>query len=135
MQLTHSNAFRGDWSPDGQRIAYDTLVLQGGPLEREQRANSIEIAEASTGKLRRKVSAANLQSPVWNSDGTRLTATTNNAVWMIEAETGERHLAVEFPRDFLIIFRAAWSPDGKSVMVNRQERVNKIVLLENFWAP
>jgi hypothetical protein len=29
----------------------------------------------------------------------------------------------------------AWTPDGKSIIVNRQQRVSQIVLLENFWAP
>jgi len=135
VQLTHSNAFRGDWSPDGKHIAYDTLVLQGGPLEREQRANSLEIADSSTGQVVKKVPAPNLQSPVWSPDGKRLSATSANAVWIIDPETGERQLAVQFPQDFLIIFRAAWAPDAKSVMVNRQERVSKIVLLENFWSP
>ena len=53
---------------------------------------------------------------------------------MIDAETGERRLAVEFPQPFVAMFRAAWTQDGKSVIVNRRERVSHIVLLENFWA-
>ena len=135
VQVTHSNGFRGDWSPDGDRIAYDTQVLQGGPREREQGPSGIEIAEASTGKILRKVPAPNLQSPVWSRDGKRLTATFGNSVWIIDPDTGERHAAVQFPQDFNTIFRAAWAPDGKSVIVNRQQRVSQIVLMENFWAP
>jgi Tol biopolymer transport system component len=132
IQLTHSGGFRGDWSPDGGRIAYDTLVLQGGPRERENQTTTLEIAEASTGKVLRKVSAGSLQSPVWSPDGKRLSATSGNSVWMIDPETGERRLAIQFPQNFRVLFRAAWTPDGKSVIVNRQERVSHIVLLENF---
>lgn len=132
VQVTHSSGFRGDWSPFGGRIAYDTLLLQGGPREREQRTTTLEIAEASTGKVQRKLSSANLESPVWSPDGKWLSATSGNSVWIIDPETGERRLAIQFPQDFVAFFRAAWTPDGKSVIVNRQERVSHIVLLENF---
>jgi TolB protein len=131
-QVTHSNGFRGDWSPDGGRIAYDTQVLQGGPREREQQPTTLEIAEASTGRVLRKVPAANLTSPVWSPDGKRLTATSANSVWTIDPETGDRRLAILFPQNFRVLFRAAWTPDGKAVIVNRQERVSHIVLMENF---
>jgi TolB protein len=132
VQLTHSGGFRGDWSPDGGRIAYDTLLLQGGPRDRENRTTTLEIAEAATGKVLRKLSAGGLESPVWSPDGKRLSATSGNSVWMIDPETGERRLAVEFPKNFVAVFRAAWTPDGKSVIVNLQERTTHIVLLENF---
>jgi Tol biopolymer transport system component len=136
VQVTHSGGFRGDWSPDGGRIAYDTQVLQGGPREREQRTTTLEIAEAETGKVLRKLSAASLASPVWSPDGKRLSATNSgNSVWIIDPETGERRLAIQFPQNFVALFRAAWTQDGKSIIVNRRERVSHIVLLENVWAP
>jgi len=110
-------------------------VLQGGPREREQQPTSLEIAEASTGRVLRKVPAPNLVAPVWSPDGKRLTATSGNSVWMIDPETGDRRLAVQFPQHFRVLFRAAWTPDGKSVIVNRQERVSHVVLMENFSTP
>ena len=70
--------------------------------------------------------------PVRSPDGKRLTAASGNAVWMIDPETGARWLAIQFPQNFRVQFRAAWTPDGNAVIVNRQERVSHIVLMENF---
>jgi len=132
VQVTHGGGFRGDWSPDGSRIAYDKQVLQGSVREADYQ-NTIEIAEASTGKFLRKVSQGNLTSPIWSPDGKRVSATRGNTVWLIDPETGEARLAVQFPRNLVAMFRAAWTPDGKSVIVNLRERASHIVLLENFW--
>ena len=68
-------------------------------------------------------------------NGKQLTATLGDSVWIIDPDTGDRHLAVQFPQGFVTFFRAAWTPDGKSVIVNRQQRLSQIVLLENFWTP
>jgi Tol biopolymer transport system component/predicted Ser/Thr protein kinase len=130
VQLTHGGGFRGDWSPDGSRIAYDTQSLQGSARESDYRPG-LEIAEASTGRVLSKLSG-NLGSPVWSPDGKRLTVTAGNSVWIVDVETAERQLGIEFPQDFVALFRAAWTQDGKSVIVNRRERVSHIVLLENF---
>ena len=135
VQITHRNGFRGDWSPDGSRIAYDRQALQGNPGERGQAPVGIEIAAASTSKVLTEVEAPTLMSPVWSPDGKRLSATSGNSVWIIDPETGQRRLAVQFPANFFLIFRAAWTPDGKSVIVNRQERTSRIVLLENLRLP
>jgi hypothetical protein len=61
-----------------------------------------------------------------------LLATSGNSVWVIDPETGDRRLAIQFPPNFRVQFRAAWTPDGNSVIVNRQERVSHIALMENF---
>jgi hypothetical protein len=41
-------------------------------------------------------------------------------------------LAIQFPQNVRVQFRAAWTPDGNTVIVNWQERVSHIVLMENF---
>jgi serine/threonine protein kinase len=134
-QLTHGGGMRGDWSPDGRRIAYDIQVLQGSVREGDNQS-TLEIAEASTGKvLVRKAFRQSLASPVWSPDGKRLSAVAGNSIWMIDPETGGQRLAVQFPQDFVAMFRAAWTQDGKSVIVNRRERTSHIALLENFWGP
>ena len=133
VQVTHGGGFRGDWSPDGGRIAYDKQLLQGSVRENDFRA-TMEVADATTGKLLRTVAVRDLASPIWSPDGKRLSATQDNSVWTIDPETGEGRRAIQFPPDFVIIFRAAWTQDGKYVIVNRRQRVSHIVLLENFWS-
>ena len=81
------------------------------------------------------LSQKSLGSPVWSPDGKRLSATAANSVWMIDPETAEARLAIQFPPGFVPLFRAAWTQDGKSVIVNRQERASRLVMLENFWKP
>jgi TolB protein len=132
VQVTHSNGFRGDWSPDGRRIVYDTQVFQGGPRERENQVAAVEIAEASSGKVLTQVRAPNLTSPVWSPDGRHISVTAANSVWVIDPETGEQRRAVQFPQGFFALFRAVWTPDGKAVIVNRQERTFRVVLIDNF---
>jgi Tol biopolymer transport system component len=135
VQITHGGGFRGDWSPDGSRIAYDIQVLQGSPREGDFQS-TIEIADSSTGKVQMtKHLKTALGSPVWSPDGKQLTATAlDNSVWLIDPQTGQQRLVVQFPQGFVSIFRAAWTQDGKSVIVNRRERPSRVVLMENFWA-
>jgi hypothetical protein len=54
-------------------------------------------------------------------------------VWIFDAHTREGRLAVKFPPPFHMIFRVAWTPDGKSLIVNRSETVSHIMMLENFY--
>src|ERR1051326_5022637 len=75
----------------------------------------------------RKAYRQPLRSPIWRPDGSRLTATASgggaaagNSVWMIDPETGEQKLGVQFPQGFVAIFRAAWTEDGKSIIANRR---------------
>jgi Tol biopolymer transport system component len=134
VQVTHGGGFRGDWSPDGGRIAYDKQLLQGSVRERDFQA-TMEVADATTGKVLREVAVRDIGSPIWSPDGKQLSATQDNSVWTIDPETGKGRRAIQFPPNFVTLFRAAWTQDGKSVIVNRRQRVSHIVLLENFWMP
>jgi Tol biopolymer transport system component len=74
---------------------------------------------------------------VWSPDGRHVSYgrsgnSDQSSIWVADAETGESRLAAQFPRRFHIIFRAGWSRDGKSLIVNRNQPVSSIVLLENF---
>jgi Tol biopolymer transport system component len=99
VQVTRGGGFRGDWSPDGGRIAYDKELLQGSMRETGSQP-SVEIAEATTGKVLRKLSVSDLGSPVWSPDGKRLSATQRNSVWTIDPETGEGRRAIQMPAKF-----------------------------------
>jgi len=56
----------------------------------------------------------------------------SSSLWTFDAKTGERRLVATLPAGFHTLFRAAWSGDGRSLIVNRDKTVSHIVLLENF---
>jgi Tol biopolymer transport system component len=118
-QFTQDGGLRGDWSPSGDRIAYDV------------NDSRVRIA-ASSGKVLREVKGVNLYSPVWSPDGKRVSAHGRASVWIVDPETGGARLAVQFPDSYRFNYRAAWTPDGKSVVVNKSTSNSRIVLLENF---
>jgi Tol biopolymer transport system component len=119
-QFTKEGGLRGDWSPAGDRIAYDV------------NDNRVRIAEASSGKVLREVQKSNLSSPVWSPDGKLISAHGPASVWTIDPNSGDAKLAVQFPQDYRFTFRAAWMPDGRSVVVNKYMTTSQIVLLERF---
>ncbi len=172
VQITHdpSEEFWPIWSPDGSWLAFGSLrggrpqfwkVPAGGgqavrvldtPWQRGDWVgnrlvfwgqNVINVAEAGTGKVLRKIAgpwaewASGGPLPVLSQDGRRFTGVRpdnylKHSIWIFDADTGEGRLAVEFPSRFHITFRADWGKDAKSLIVNRQESVSHIGLIENF---
>jgi hypothetical protein len=59
-------------------------------------------------------------------------AVAGDSVWTFDAESGQGRKAIQFPDGFHLLFRAVWTPDGKSIIVNRSETTSHIVLLENL---
>jgi Tol biopolymer transport system component len=115
--------FRLDWSPVDNRIAY-----------RVEPTGTIRAVDADTGKIVLE-SAFYGSFPVWSPDGSTLAVVegeAGNRIFVLDARTGASRLAVQFPEDFHMIFRASWTPDGKSLIVNRQEVRSHIVLIEGF---
>jgi serine/threonine protein kinase len=124
--ITREGGFRGDWSPTDNRIVY-------------WKAGELQVAEVDSGRVLLKIPAADLiwALPVWSPDGRYFSAMReeahgNSSLWMFDAKTGERRLAAMLPAGFHTIFRAAWSGDGRSLIVNRHREISHIVLLENF---
>jgi Tol biopolymer transport system component/tRNA A-37 threonylcarbamoyl transferase component Bud32 len=130
VQLTKEGGTRGDWSPADDRIVYSAESPGGGALK----------VAAFDGNVLLRIPYADAAGalPVWSPDGRRFSAIHRegrelDSVWIFDALTGEGRKAVQFPAGFGLIFRAVWTPDGASIIVNRSENTSHIVLLENFW--
>ena len=130
MQLTKNGGIRGDWSPVENQIVY-AVERPGKPR--------LEVSDFD-GKVLLSVDWSNAGNtlPVWSPDGRRFTAIrhegpVNDSVWIFDAASGDGRAAVKFPGRFHMIFRACWTPDGRSIIVNRVEAVSHIVMLEDFW--
>lgn len=98
----------------------------------------LEVADALTGQVSLKVPGPGwtLAMPVWAPDGKRSSAVRRgtelaDSLWIVDAQRGESNLAVTFSVPFHMVFRAGWSKDGKSLIVNRQENIRHLVLLED----
>ena len=124
--ITREGGFRGDWSPFDNRIVF-------------WKAGQLQVVEVDSGRVLLKIPAGDLTwtLPVWSPDGRHFSATREEAhqgssLWIFDATTGERRLAGTLPAGFHTIFRAAWSGDGRSLIVNRDKTISHIVLLENF---
>jgi serine/threonine protein kinase len=117
-------ANRPDWASDN-RIAY---------------LNNAGIVVADfDGKVLRQIDnpgARGTSHPNWSPDATRISALrperTADSVWIFDAATGAGRKVIQFPDGFRIAFRAIWTPDAKSLIVNRSEATTHIVLLENL---
>jgi Tol biopolymer transport system component len=125
--LVSSNGARIDFSPVDNRIAYtDWLRWHIGIVDSETKKVSLDLPMADFPTL-----------PVWSPDGRYLSVVRNDtqdadAIWIVDAQTGQSRLAAKLPPPFHMIFRAGWADHGKSVIVNRTENISHIVLLENF---
>ena len=118
----------------GPELTHYAVDVEGAALERRgtvMAPANIHYAWPHASSRHLYVASSDSASGAGGFTGTKHHVT----AWHIDPETGARRLAVEFPQDFVAMFRAAWTQDGKSVIVNRRERVSHIALLENFWAP
>ena len=122
-QFTKEGGLRGDWSPAGDRIAYDVDT-----------ANRLRIAEASSGKLLREVKGSgNEPDFTCLEPGREAHQHARKLVGMgRKPDSGEPRLAIQFPQGYHLSFPGSLTPDGKSVVVNKQVTTSRIVLLENF---
>ena len=56
-----------------------------------------------------------------------------DAIWVYDVATGTKRVAVRFPQQFHISFRANWVDDGRAFIVNRFESTSHIVMFDGFW--
>ncbi|HYC89018.1 MAG TPA: protein kinase [Thermoanaerobaculia bacterium] len=112
------NAFDGDWSPDGRRIAFIRDVSRSGG-----RASTVCIAPVDGGAVREIAtsSEAELTAPRWSPDqrwiavNVRPRGTTPGSILLVDAESGERRtLSREAPHGLLS--GAAWTKSGDALV-------------------
>ena len=122
--LTLSAAGRPAWSPDGGRIAFETLRHAGSRACSDNSPSpdacnwEIYVMNANGSGQRRLTRSPGLDRyPAWSPDGRKLLfhrqRSTGGALWIMNADgSGQRRLAAGFwPR--------TWSPDGRKVAFSR----------------
>ncbi len=55
-----------------------------------------------------------------------------DAIWVYDVATGTGRVAVRFPHQFHIAFRASWVDGDRAFLVNRAEAVSHVVLFDRF---
>jgi Tol biopolymer transport system component len=124
--------FRGDWvdQPDGSGT---WIVTSDG-------VNAIKLVDVEERRTiwERIIPNSGGALPMFSPDRRWISVIvqldrTRDAVAVINAETGEHHVAAVLP--FHTAFRAAWVDGGKAVLVNRQDPISNVVMFERFWQP
>jgi dipeptidyl aminopeptidase/acylaminoacyl peptidase len=109
------------WSPDGKSLA---IVRQERPHDGDNDLTTIQIQDVETGKLRPLTDRKALEScPVFSPDGSQIAywyprdrdPNGVNEIWTAPA-TGGKGACLTGAMDRCVL-HAAWSPDGKSLLV------------------
>ena len=122
--------FRGDWirRPNGTGTLIVSSMLAGGLRLLDGERRTVIWQDAMPGNA----------LPVFSPDGTSVSIAyretrDRDAIWVYDVETGKRRVAVQFPQQFHISFRANWVDDGRAFVLNRVESTSHIVLFDRFW--
>ncbi len=108
----------GDWSPDGRRIVFWTMVENGIYIMDADGSNKKRLTKSSQGNSDR--------NPSWSPDGAKIAFDSNNMdenwdVYVMDTDGGNMRNLTEHPaRDGV----PAWSPDGTKIafVSDRNER-------------
>ena len=124
--------FRGDWiRQPGGNGTWLVSSLAGGGIR-------LVDFERRTVVWEERIGRTSFSLPMFSPDGhlislPRQESRDLNAIWVYEAATGKPRIAVRFPEEFQILFRASWVDDGRALIVNRQQTISHIVLFDRFW--
>jgi Tol biopolymer transport system component len=118
------NATEGDWSPDGQRIAFLRLRSENGKT-----VSSVGVASADGSDPREVASVpAGLRAPRWSPDGRTLAMVTSSGsllagaqqpVVLIDVESGETR-AIPAPDARRTLSAPAWTAGGEVVYLQAE---------------
>lgn len=53
-------------------------------------------------------------------------------IWVYDVANGTGRVAVRFPQQFHVAFRASWVDGDRAFVVNRSETVSHVVLFDRF---
>jgi eukaryotic-like serine/threonine-protein kinase len=130
QQLTHYMSNSPEVSPDGKLIACQML-------DEETKRLTLAILPFEGGEPIIKFCDMPLPAnelPRWTPDGRALTYVVTNAgvsnIWLQPIDGGRPKQITNFKED--LIFRMAWSRDGKHLAFDRGVTINNIILISEF---
>ncbi|HEY2378144.1 MAG TPA: hypothetical protein VGH98_19365 [Gemmatimonadaceae bacterium] len=122
--------FRGDWITRPDRTGtWIVTSMQGGGLRLlDGERHTVVWQDAMPGNA----------LPMFSPDGKAISipyreTRDRDAIWVYDVATGAKRVAVRFPHQFHISFRANWVDNGRAFVVNRFESTSHIVLFDRFW--
>jgi serine/threonine protein kinase/tricorn protease-like protein len=122
--------FRGDWiaRADGTGTWIVSSLLAGGLRLLDGERRTVIWQDTQPGNA----------LPVFSPDGNLISISyretrDRDAIWVYDVATGNKRVAVRFPRQFHVSFRANWVDDGRAFVINRVETTSHIVLFDQFW--
>lgn len=115
-----------DWSPDGQRLAFE-CYLEGpteGIAESDRRAYATEAADICTigsdgqNRVRLTKDPGEDRYPAWSPDGSQIAYTRRDGIYLIKPDGNNQHRLVHVPNANYAdeIGKVAWSPDGNQLL-------------------
>ena len=121
--------FRGDWieRPDHSGTLVVTSMTPG-----------LRLLEGEHGNVLWQDIKPGNGMPMFSPDGKLVSISypenrDRDAIWVYDVARGTGRVAVRFPHQFHVMFRASWIDGGQAFLVNRAEEVSHVVLFDRFW--
>jgi Tol biopolymer transport system component len=124
--------FRGDWinGPDQSGTRVVTSMAPSGLRLLDGEHGNVLWQDIKPGNVL-------LGMPMFSPDGKLVSMSfpesrDRDAIWVYDVASGTGRVAVRFPHQFHIAFRASWVDGDRAFLVNRVEAVSHVVLFDRF---